>query len=117
MIIGNSFTTIEFARMLLEHVGRVVWIDHQHCRFDRKVIDRFHPDEVWWMPNERFLICDPGAELVGSPGEHGAQGDARRAPQPARARRRALGKKRLCAEPCGGPWSRAALSRDRGGGR
>jgi len=26
------------------------------------VIDRFHPDEVWWMPNERFLICDPGAE-------------------------------------------------------
>ena len=65
MIIGNSFTTIDFAHMLLQHVGRVVWIDHQHCRFDRKVIDRFHPDEVWWMPNERFLICDPGAEPVG----------------------------------------------------
>ena len=68
MIIGDSFTTIEFALMLLQHVGRVVWIDHQHCRFDRKVIDRFHPDEVWWMPNERFLICDPGAELVGFTG-------------------------------------------------
>jgi alginate O-acetyltransferase complex protein AlgJ len=68
MIIGDSFTTIEFAVMLLQRVGRVVWIDHQHCRFDPKVIDRFHPDEVWWMPNERFLICDPGAERVGFAG-------------------------------------------------
>ncbi len=65
MIIGNSFTTIDFAHMLLQHVGRLVWIDHQHCRFDRKAIDRFHPDEVWWMPNERFLICDPGVEPLG----------------------------------------------------
>lgn len=68
MIIGDSFTTIEFAIMVLQHVGRVVWIDHQHCRFDPKVIDRFHPDEVWWMPNERFFICDPGAERVGFAG-------------------------------------------------
>jgi hypothetical protein len=65
MIIGDSFTTIDFALMLLQHVGRLVWIDHQHCRFDWKAIDRFHPDEVWWMPNERFLICDPGAEPIG----------------------------------------------------
>jgi alginate O-acetyltransferase complex protein AlgJ len=65
MIIGDSFTTIEFAHMLLQHVGRLVWINQNHCRFDRKVIDRFKPDEVWWMPNERFLICDPGAEPVG----------------------------------------------------
>jgi alginate O-acetyltransferase complex protein AlgJ len=68
MIIGDSFTTLDFAHMLLPHVGRLVWIDHQHCRFDRKVIDRFHPDEVWWMPNERFLLCDPGAEPVGFTG-------------------------------------------------
>jgi alginate O-acetyltransferase complex protein AlgJ len=59
MIIGDSFTAADFAPMLLQHVGRVVWIDHQHCRFDRAVIDRFRPDEVWWMPNERFLVCDP----------------------------------------------------------
>jgi alginate O-acetyltransferase complex protein AlgJ len=65
MIIGDSFTTIDFAHMLLQHVGRLVWIDQQHCRFDRKVIDRFQPDEIWWMPNERFLICDPGVEPVG----------------------------------------------------
>jgi alginate O-acetyltransferase complex protein AlgJ len=65
MIIGDSFTTTDFALMLLQHVGRLVWIDHQHCRFDRNVIERFHPDEVWWMPNERFLVCDPDAKPVG----------------------------------------------------
>ena len=61
MIIGDSFTGAHFAEMLLQHVGRVVWLDHQHCGFDWKAIERFHPDEVWWMPNERFLVCDPGA--------------------------------------------------------
>ena len=47
--------------MLLQHAGRVVWLEHQHCGFDWGAIDRFHPDEVWWMPTERFLVCDPGA--------------------------------------------------------
>jgi len=61
MIIGDSFTAAHFAPMLLQHVGRVVWLDHQHCGFDWKAIDKFRPDEVWWMPNERFLICGPGA--------------------------------------------------------
>ena len=118
MIIGNSFTAIDFAHMLLQHVGRLVWIDQQHCRFDRKAIDRFHPDEVWWMPNERFLICDPGAE----PSRFhrvtmGPETSQVRQSQPARARRRALGKKRLRAKPCRGARVRAALSGDRGGGR
>ena len=54
-----------FAPFLCSMSAALVWTDHQHCRFDRKAIDRFHPDEVWWMPNERFLICDPGAEPVG----------------------------------------------------
>ena len=60
MIIGDSFTGAHFAQMLLQHAGRVVWLDHQHCGFDWKAIDRFRPDEVWWMPNERFLLCGPG---------------------------------------------------------
>jgi hypothetical protein len=60
MIIGDSFTGAHFDEMLLPHVGRVVWLDHQHCGFDWKAIDRFRPDEVWWMPNERFLLCGPG---------------------------------------------------------
>jgi len=61
MVIGDSFTFGAFARMLLQHVRRVVWLNHHLCRFDWKAIDRFHPDEVWWMPNERFLVCGPGA--------------------------------------------------------
>jgi alginate O-acetyltransferase complex protein AlgJ len=61
MILGDSFTFGYFAPMLLQHVGRVVWLNHDQCRFDWKAIDRFHPDEVWWMPNERFLVCAPGA--------------------------------------------------------
>jgi alginate O-acetyltransferase complex protein AlgJ len=61
MLFGDSFTQDYFARMTMQRAGRVVWLQHQKCGFDWKAIDRFHPDEVWWMPNERFLICDPGA--------------------------------------------------------
>ena len=32
--------------------------------FDWKAIDKYRPDEVWWMPTERFLICDPGVRPV-----------------------------------------------------
>ena len=62
MIFGDSFTQDYFPRMALQHAGRVVWLQHYKCSFDWKAIDRFRPDEVWWMPNERFLICDPGAK-------------------------------------------------------
>jgi alginate O-acetyltransferase complex protein AlgJ len=65
MLFGDSFTGGYFDRMLLTHAGRVIWLEHRRCKFDWKAIDRFRPDEVWWMPNERFLICDPGAEPVG----------------------------------------------------
>lgn len=68
MIIGDSFTGAHFEPMLLQHVGRVVWLSHQHCGFDWRAIDRFRPDEVWWMPNERFLICDPGVRPLGFEG-------------------------------------------------
>jgi hypothetical protein len=64
MIIGDSFTGGFFDRMLLQHAGRVVWLDRHRCGFDWKVIEKFHPDEVWWMPTERFLICDPGVRPV-----------------------------------------------------
>jgi alginate O-acetyltransferase complex protein AlgJ len=65
MIIGDSFTGAHIEPMLLRHVGRVVWLASQHCGFDWSAIDRFQPDEVWWMPNERFLVCDPGARPRG----------------------------------------------------
>ena len=62
MLFGDSFTQNYFVRMALQRAGRVIWLEHHKCSFDWKAIERFHPDEVWWMPNERFLICDPGAE-------------------------------------------------------
>ena len=62
MVFGDSFTQDYLPRMALQRAGRVVWLEHHKCGFDWKAIDRFHPDEVWWMPNERFLICDPGLQ-------------------------------------------------------
>lgn len=57
MIIGDSFTSVFFPPMLLSHVSRVVSVFHYWCAFDWKWIDQFHPDEVWWMPTERYLTC------------------------------------------------------------
>jgi hypothetical protein len=65
LILGDSFTGAHFEPMLMPHVGRVVWLSHQHCGFDWGAIDKFHPDEVWWMPTERFLVCDPGVRPRG----------------------------------------------------
>jgi alginate O-acetyltransferase complex protein AlgJ len=64
MVIGDSFTASYFPRMLSQHVGRAIWLQHRRCGFDWKLIDRFHPDEVWWAPTERFLVCDPGVRPI-----------------------------------------------------
>jgi alginate O-acetyltransferase complex protein AlgJ len=64
MVIGDSFTAGYFTVMLSQHAGRAIWIHHHQCGFDWKLIDRFHPDEVWWAPTERFLVCDPGAHPI-----------------------------------------------------
>ena len=61
MVIGDSFTAGYFPLMLSQHAGRAIWIHHHQCGFDWKLIDKFRPDEVWWAPTERFLVCDPGA--------------------------------------------------------
>ncbi len=60
MILGDSFTAGYFPQLLLQHAGRMIWIFDRHCGFDWKLIDKLRPDEVWWMPNERALICGPG---------------------------------------------------------
>jgi alginate O-acetyltransferase complex protein AlgJ len=68
MIIGDSFTQRYFAPMLLiNHVNRVVWLHHKWCGFDWKIIDRFQPDEVWWMPTERLMLCNPNVRPDGFP--------------------------------------------------
>jgi alginate O-acetyltransferase complex protein AlgJ len=69
MIIGDSFTQGYFPSMLTQHGGRAVWIHHHQCGFDWKLIDRFRPDEVWWAPTERFLLCNPGAVPIDFPTE------------------------------------------------
>jgi alginate O-acetyltransferase complex protein AlgJ len=71
MVIGDSFTASYFPPMLAEHVGRAIWLNHRECGFDWGLVEKFQPDEVWWVPTERFLICDEGvrpANFVG-PGD------------------------------------------------
>lgn len=65
MVIGDSFTEGLFAPMLLRHVGKVAWLHHLYCGFDWGWIDRFHPDEVWWMPTERYMVCRDGLYPIG----------------------------------------------------
>jgi alginate O-acetyltransferase complex protein AlgJ len=60
LVIGDSFTASYFPLMLSQHGGRAIWIHHHECGFDWKLIDKYRPDEVWWVPTERYLVCDPG---------------------------------------------------------
>jgi len=64
MVIGDSFIASYFPTMLSLHIGHAIWVHHHQCGFDWKLIDKFHPDEVWWAPTERFLVCDPGVHPV-----------------------------------------------------
>jgi hypothetical protein len=52
---------------LSQHVGRAVWLHHNYCGFDWAWIDKIRPDEVWWMPVERLLVCRPGQKLKNFP--------------------------------------------------
>jgi alginate O-acetyltransferase complex protein AlgJ len=67
MIIGDSFTIYYLAALLMKDVGRVIWQHHKRCGFDWTLIDRFQPDEVWWMPTERLLLCSPNVRPEGFP--------------------------------------------------
>ncbi len=69
MVIGDSFTVAYFPLFLSQHVGRAVWFHHNYCGFDWAWIDRIKPDEVWWTPVERYLVCRPGQY------PHGLSGD------------------------------------------
>jgi alginate O-acetyltransferase complex protein AlgJ len=69
MVIGDSFTVGYFPLFLSQHVGRAAWFHHNYCGFDWAWIDKIKPDEVWWTPVERYLVCRPGQHL------HGLSGD------------------------------------------
>ena len=61
LILGDSFTQSYFPPLISQHAGRVIWLHYRHCAFDWRLIEEFRPDEVWWMPTERGLYCEPGA--------------------------------------------------------
>jgi alginate O-acetyltransferase complex protein AlgJ len=57
LIFGDSLTLDFFPPLLLQHVGSVIWVHHEYCGFDWRVIDKIRPDEVWYMPGERVFLC------------------------------------------------------------
>jgi alginate O-acetyltransferase complex protein AlgJ len=61
MVLGDSFTQDFFSPMLVPHIGRELSLHNLRCAFDWRMIDHFHPDEVWWMPTERLLLCNLGS--------------------------------------------------------
>lgn len=67
MVIGDSFTESYFPPMLAQHSGTVIWLHYRQCGFDWKWIEKFKPDEVWWTPTERALLCDRGKRPIGFP--------------------------------------------------
>jgi alginate O-acetyltransferase complex protein AlgJ len=71
LVVGDSFTASFFPPMLAPHVGRAIWVHYNNegCSFDWSLVDKYHPDEVWWAPVERALICESGAhgETQGRP--------------------------------------------------
>jgi hypothetical protein len=72
MIVGDSFTQKFFLPMLSQHVGRVVWVHHYlFCGVDWSLVNKYRPDEVWWMPVELLLNCDPKVRAPVIPGAAG----------------------------------------------
>src|ERR1700691_65693 len=65
LILGDSFTSGYLPPMVLQHASRVVWMSHMVCGFDWNEVEKYRPDEVWWMPTERFLVCLPGVKPKG----------------------------------------------------
>ena len=53
-------------------------MSHLVCGFDWNEVEKYRPDEVWWMPTERFLVCLPGVKPKGLPerGTDSARGTA-----------------------------------------
>ncbi len=67
MVIGDSFTDTYFLLPLLQKAGRIVFTHARLCGFDWRLVERYHPSEVWYMPVERLIPCAPGKRPVGMP--------------------------------------------------
>ncbi len=67
LILGNSFTGGHFAPMIAASGGRAIWLHHNFCGFDWQWIEKFQPDQVWYMPTERYFPCDIKKYPAGMP--------------------------------------------------
>ncbi len=76
LVLGNSFTAAHFAPMIAASGGRAIWLHHQFCGFDWQWIEKFQPDQVWYMPTERYFPCDPRRRPAGMPARGVATQDA-----------------------------------------
>jgi alginate O-acetyltransferase complex protein AlgJ len=72
LVLGDSFTRGHLAPMIAANGGRAIWLHHQGCEFDWQWIEKFQPDQVWYMPTERYFLCAPGRRPKGMPGLRGA---------------------------------------------
>lgn len=57
LLIGDSFTADFFPPLLAPFAGRIVWVHHELCEFDWRVIDLVKPDAVMLAPAERGALC------------------------------------------------------------
>ena len=71
LILGDSFTVAHFAPMIAASGGRAIWVAHQHCGFEWQWIEKFQPDQVWYMPTERYFPCDLKSRPAGMPASPG----------------------------------------------
>jgi alginate O-acetyltransferase complex protein AlgJ len=60
VVLGDSFTRNDFPPLLVRQVGRLVWMHHEWCGVDWAMVNQIRPDEVWWMPTERYFVCVGG---------------------------------------------------------
>jgi alginate O-acetyltransferase complex protein AlgJ len=66
LILGDSFTA-GFEPFLLANGARFQFVHHTWCGFDWNVIEENNPDEVWWMPTERYMLCNSNVRPKGLP--------------------------------------------------
>ena len=67
MVVGDSFTMVHFAPMIAASGGRAIWLHHNFCGFDWQWIEKLQPDQVWYLPTERYFPCDVRRHPTGMP--------------------------------------------------
>jgi alginate O-acetyltransferase complex protein AlgJ len=65
-VVGDSFTDPQFTQMLRATAGQAVWFAHLGCTFDWQGLLALKPNEVWYMPVERFMVCKHNARPPGT---------------------------------------------------